>query len=39
MWIPKKRRNEIKKRLWKEQTAKFRADLTKASQIIDSKEN
>ena len=38
-WIPKKRREEIKKRISEEQDAKFRADLAKNFEKSFSKKN
>ena len=39
MWVPKKRREEIKKRLMEEQRAKFRADIAKTSEKVFSRKN
>lgn len=39
MWVPKKRREEIKKRMWEEQRAKFRADLAKTSEKVVFRKN
>lgn len=38
-WIPKKRREEIKKRMSEEQDAKFRADLEKSFEKFFSEKN
>ncbi len=38
MWVPKKRREKIKKQLIEEQRAKFRADLAKTSEKVFSDE-
>ena len=39
IWIPKKRREEIKKRISDEQRAKFRADIAKTSEKVFSRKN
>ena len=39
IWIPKKRREELKKRISDEQRAKFRLDIAKTSDKVFSRKN